>query len=189
MSRRHSSLGEHDVHRAYTWTFENASQRLDASGFLVGDVGKDARQLDNETRWTLTHVDPPTWVQLGGGSGESQSGGGDPNIDTFNHGTITSVTCVTSTVSANQIADTLSAQNFRTIHYLIQISSNGYYQTTELYIIHDDVNVYMSETDTIMTGSNLVSFDAAIVGNDFNLLVTPTNAVTTLKIIRTAINK
>ncbi len=66
MPKRHSTLGEDEVHRPYTWTYENESQRLDAEGFFSADIGKDCRQLDNESRWTLTNHNPPTWAQVGG---------------------------------------------------------------------------------------------------------------------------
>lgn len=49
----------------YNFAYTNAAARTGASGFIAGDVGKFARQLDDNTIWMLTAT-TPTWVQVGG---------------------------------------------------------------------------------------------------------------------------
>ncbi|HEY7120170.1 MAG TPA: hypothetical protein VH475_26515 [Tepidisphaeraceae bacterium] len=55
-----------DLHRAYAWEYADATARTAAVGFTVTDVGKGARQLDNNSIWMLTDDSPITWVQVGG---------------------------------------------------------------------------------------------------------------------------
>ncbi len=50
---------------AYLWEYADATARGAASGFTSDDVGKLARQLDNNTLWMLTAT-TPTWNQVGG---------------------------------------------------------------------------------------------------------------------------
>jgi MSHA biogenesis protein MshQ len=47
----------------YSWSYADAPTRLAATGFVNADIGKIARQLDNNTFWTLTAT-TPTWIQF-----------------------------------------------------------------------------------------------------------------------------
>lgn len=61
----------------YLWEYADATARTGASGFTVSDVGKLARQLDDNTLWMLIDDSPVTWVQQGtGGAGASGAAGG-----------------------------------------------------------------------------------------------------------------
>lgn len=63
----HGALTTSDgIHIPYAWTYSDAATREAASGFVAGDVGKFARQTDDNSIWMLVTV-TPTWVQLGGG--------------------------------------------------------------------------------------------------------------------------
>ena len=59
------------VHRPYSWEYADATARAAATGFTTNDVGKLARQLDDNTLWMLTDDSPETWVAVGGGGGGS----------------------------------------------------------------------------------------------------------------------
>lgn len=48
----------------YTWAYADATAREAATGFVSGDAGKLARQLDNDSLWMLTSHDPPSWKDL-----------------------------------------------------------------------------------------------------------------------------
>ena len=54
------------IHVPYNWTYANAAARTGASGFVAGDVGKFARQTDDNSIWMLTAI-TPTWVEVGSG--------------------------------------------------------------------------------------------------------------------------
>ena len=63
----HKDEATGSIHIPYQWSYADASARTGASGFVAGDVGKLARQEDNNSLWILTST-APTWVQVGGGS-------------------------------------------------------------------------------------------------------------------------
>jgi hypothetical protein len=51
-------------------------------------------------------------------------------------------------------------------------------------VLHDGTNPLIDQYGEIFTGSSLGTFDANISGGNAQLLFTPTNAVTTVKLIR-----
>lgn len=55
------------IHRVHNWEYANASARTSATGFVSGDIGKFAKQLDDNSIWQLTAV-TPVWqrVDVGG---------------------------------------------------------------------------------------------------------------------------
>lgn len=59
-------------HVPYDWTYANAAARTGASGFVSEDIGKLARQTDDNTLWMLTAT-TPTWVPVGAGSAFMQT--------------------------------------------------------------------------------------------------------------------
>lgn len=93
----------------------------------------------------------------------------------------------TTTTSADQVVTTLPIATYRSAKFQIQISSGSAYAMTEISMIHNGTTVFMTEYGTVMTGASLASFDADISGGNMRLLVTPVNASTTIKILRTAI--
>jgi hypothetical protein len=63
----HRDLPIGEIHVPYQWTYGNATLREAASGFVATDVGKLARQTDDDSLWMLTEDDPVTWIAVGGG--------------------------------------------------------------------------------------------------------------------------
>jgi hypothetical protein len=61
----HKNLQPENIHLPYAFVYNNASERTSATGFLSSDVGKLARQLDDNSLWMLTAV-TPAWVGVGG---------------------------------------------------------------------------------------------------------------------------
>ena len=103
------------------------------------------------------------------------------------YGNISSAQLITSTTSANQVVDSFSTSTYRTVKYLVQATSSTSYQSSEIMIIHNGTTAFISEYGTVMTNTSLVSFDADVSGGNVRLLVTPTNAVTTINVVRTTI--
>lgn len=62
----HSNEVVGSIHIPYNWEYADSTARNAATGFSSGDVGKIARQLDNNSLWLLTNEDPITWSQVGG---------------------------------------------------------------------------------------------------------------------------
>lgn len=65
----HGSTPLGQMHVPYNWQYANAAARTGAVGFVAADVGKLARQLDDNSIWQLTNHSPITWAQLGDTSG------------------------------------------------------------------------------------------------------------------------
>lgn len=52
------------VHQIHNWTFENSATRM-FYAYKPYDVGKVARQLDNNSFWLLVNHSPKTFVEVG----------------------------------------------------------------------------------------------------------------------------
>ena len=97
-------------------------------------------------------------------------------------------TLTTSTTTANQVAMLYSSTTYRTSKVLLQITSGTSYQSSELLVTHDGTNTYMTQYADIYTaGSSLGTFDSNISGGYLQLLFTPVNAATTVKLSTTLI--
>jgi hypothetical protein len=63
-NKRHKNLTIADgIHVPYAWTYADGNARLAASGFTTADLGKFARQLDNNSIWMLIAI-TPTWQSV-----------------------------------------------------------------------------------------------------------------------------
>ena len=97
----------------------------------------------------------------------------------------------TSTSTFQQVVDAWPAATFRTAHYMVQVTdtTNSYYQATQVMLIHDGTDVYLTEYGDIYTNQSLGQFAADIVSNMVELLFTPkTSATMIIKSVRTAID-
>jgi len=80
----HDVLTGADIHVAHAFTYANAAARTGATGLGSTDIGKIAKQTDNNTYWVLKDDSPLTWGQLdaaggGGGGGEWRAGSTNPS--------------------------------------------------------------------------------------------------------------
>lgn len=64
----HAAETTGSVHIPYQWSYADAAARTGATGFVAGDVGKLARQLDTNVLYLLTAT-TPTWQAVGVGAG------------------------------------------------------------------------------------------------------------------------
>jgi hypothetical protein len=65
------------------------------------------------------------------------------------------------------------------------MTSGTSYHTTQVTLIHDGTDAYVTEYGTIYTTDNLGIFSAVIVAGSVRLNVTPTYAITTINMVRT----
>ena len=119
--------------------------------------------------------------------------GTNASVPTVN-GTISSATATTTSSSPNQIIDTATPiATYRAAKYIIQVTSSGSYQVSEVLAIHDGVSTTaVVEYGIVNVGTvttSLATFDASIASGNLQLLVTPAQATsTTYKIMKTLIN-
>jgi len=99
---------------------------------------------------------------------------------------LTSTVYTTSSTSQVTI-DSFPTTTYRSAKYLVQMTSSTSYHVIELMVIHDGTNPKIAQYGEIFTGSSLGSFDVSISTGNLNLLFTPTNSATTVKLMRTNI--
>jgi hypothetical protein len=96
-------------------------------------------------------------------------------------------TLTTATTAVNQVVDSFSSATYRTVKYLVSITSGSSYQAMELLVVHDDTTASQTVYADIATGSNLAAFAVDISGGLVRLLTTPVNAVTAYRVTRTTL--
>lgn len=97
-------------------------------------------------------------------------------------------TLTTSATTANQVFHSVIAANVRAVKYVVQVTSGSAYQASEILLVHDGTTAYATEYAVVQTGSSLATFSADVNSGNMRLLVTPTNAVTTIKARGTTID-
>lgn len=92
--------------------------------------------------------------------------------------------------SAQFVVDSFPASEFRTTKYLIQVKETGTsnFYSSEVLILHDDAEVYLTQYGTINTGTSPVSsIEADINSGNVRLLLKPSVSNTITKISRISI--
>ena len=93
-----------------------------------------------------------------------------------------------TTSSTSQVTvDSFSISTYRSAKYEAQITSGSKYQVIELRAVHDGTDVWLAQYGEIQTNGSLGNFDCTINSGNLELLFTPTNAITTIKIYRNAL--
>ena len=96
-------------------------------------------------------------------------------------------TTITQSQPIKYIADSFNASTYSTTKYLIQVKHNSTnkYHCTEVLLIHDGSNVYLTEYAVLHTGGSLIeSIDATINGGLVELYITPTTGNIQSKVSR-----
>lgn len=94
---------------------------------------------------------------------------------------------VTSTNTANQVLDLFSTSNFRSVKYLVQVTSGTDYQVSEVMLLHNGTNSFITEYGLVTTNSSLMVYDSDISSGNVRLLMSPLNNVNSVKLVRTTI--
>jgi hypothetical protein len=96
----------------------------------------------------------------------------------------------TSTTLPNQIIDTWSALDFRSAKYQVQIYSisANEYEISEIFLIHNDSDIFITEYAVVNQGTRLMEFNASLFNNNVRLTGNPTYAVNQVKVFRTVLS-
>lgn len=94
---------------------------------------------------------------------------------------------VTSANSANQVIDSFSTSSYRSVKYILQVTSGTDYQTSEVILLHNDTNSFTSEYGVVVTNGSLMTYDTDISSGNVRLLATPVNNINTIKLLKTYI--
>ena len=122
---------------------------------------------------------------------QSQTNGTGSYADTTQLQTSTQTISAGST-AANTI-NSFTASSFTTAKVLVQIKQGSNIHSTELMLIHDGTDAYMTEYGTVYNSDIIVTFDAIVTGGNLVVQATKTaasvaaNTAATVKVTRTAI--
>lgn len=98
-SALHKDLGPAQVHVAYAFEYADSAARTGATGLVVTDNGKFARQLDNNSIWMLADYSGPVWQRIDG------SGGVAPTVQVIAGAGLTGGGNLSSDVTINAAAN------------------------------------------------------------------------------------
>ena len=83
-----------------------------------------------------------------------------------------------------------SNSSYRSAYYVISMNAGTDYQTTQVNIIHNDVDVFLTEFGTLQTtANNLGSFSASLVSGNIRFNVATTFTNTQIRMMRTTNTK
>lgn len=100
-------------------------------------------------------------------------------------GTLNVTTNTVTTSSSGQVVlDKFPATELASAKYFVQANSTADYQTTEIVLVQDATNVWLTEYGSIQTGPSLGTFTADISGGDVRLLFTAVNSINTIRSVR-----
>ena len=102
-----------------------------------------------------------------------------------NSAVVTPITANTLGIASKRI-DTFDINTHRTVKYIIQIqeTSNNYFHSTEILLIHDGTTPYLTEYATIFSSSSLGTITANTAAGNVNILLAPTYANNNIRISR-----
>ena len=148
------------------------------------DNGRFRFEIDATARTSGNASSPQTWLQV---TKEGKVGVGNGTVPSHtlqvkDYG-VDSNTVSTSATTTVSIFNNLSATTFRSARYSVQVknTSDSTYMMTEILMIHDGTDVYITEYGTIFTGAAAeATFTADISGGNVRLKATPasTDAMT-----------
>ena len=139
----------------------------------------------NITNGHSIEVVMPTTTQINQPATDSINSIGMFDDTTIQGSEVTSTTMTTT--SATTIA-THAAATYRTIKYIVQLTQGTDYHSTEINLIHDGSNVYISEYGTLFDNAVLGTLSATISSGNVLLQLTPgSNSSLTARVVSTAI--
>ena len=91
--------------------------------------------------------------------------------------------------TALTVLDTFAIASFRASEYFIAITQGSAFQSSKVMVGHDGTNAYITQYGTLVSGSTLGTFTAAVNGANVELKVTMGSATSaSIKIIRQTVN-
>jgi len=91
---------------------------------------------------------------------------------------------VTTSSSGQVVLDKFPITQLASAKYFVQANNSTNYQTTEIVLVQDGTNVWLTEYGSIQTGPSLGTFTADISGGDVRLLFTAVNSINTIRSVR-----
>ncbi len=93
----------------------------------------------------------------------------------------------TTSTTANNTVDSFVKTEYRSAKYYVQITAGSDYHVTEVLLLHDDADVFITEYATVYSNTSLGNVTAAINSANVELIVAPTNSSSVVKTKRITI--
>lgn len=91
---------------------------------------------------------------------------------------------VTTAASGQVVLDEFPTTELASAKYFVQANSGSAYQTTEIVLVHEGTNIWMTEYGTLQTGISLGTFSADIDSGNVRLLFNATQSINTVRAVR-----
>jgi len=91
---------------------------------------------------------------------------------------------VTTAASGQVVLDVFPTTLLASAKYFVQANSGSTYHTTEIILVHEGTNVWLTEYGSIQTGISLGTFNADIDSGNVRLLFNATQSINTVRSIR-----
>lgn len=90
----------------------------------------------------------------------------------------------TASTTNPTVVDTFDKTVYRTAKYLVQATYQTQFHSAEILLIHNDVDVFISQYGSVFTNAALATFDAQINNGNVELICTAVNAGTDINVHR-----
>ncbi len=91
---------------------------------------------------------------------------------------------VTTAASGQVVLDVFPTTELASAKYFVQANSGSAYQTTEIVLVHEGTNIWLTEYGTLQTGISLGAFSADIDSGNVRLLFNATQSINTVRAVR-----
>lgn len=91
---------------------------------------------------------------------------------------------VTTAASGQVVLDVFPTTDLASAKYFVQANSGSTYHTTEIVLVQEGTNIWMTEYGTIQTGSSLGTFSSDIDSGNVRLLFNATQSINTIRAVR-----
>jgi hypothetical protein len=91
---------------------------------------------------------------------------------------------VTTAASGQVVLDIFPTTELASAKYFVQANSGSTYHTTEIILVHEGTNIWITEYGTIQTGASLGTFNADIDSGNVRLLFNATQSINTIRAVR-----
>lgn len=106
---------------------------------------------------------------------------------TIGETSVLSTSTFTTSSTSQVTVDSFPISEFRSAKYEVQVTSGSKYHLIELRAVHNGTDVWLAQYGEIQTDGSLGTFDSTIQSGNLQILFTPTNSITTLKIYRNSL--
>lgn len=91
---------------------------------------------------------------------------------------------VTTAASGQVVLDIFPTTELASAKYFVQANSGSTYHTTEIVLVQEGTNIWMTEYGTVQTGASLGTFNADIDSGNVRLLFNATQSINTIRAVR-----